>query len=63
MALSLRPFGGLFNPYAKGCSVLCNHPAPAEVKHVINQCKQNLVSLRYVPFSFYYIFVFIVHRG
>ncbi|TMW50685.1 hypothetical protein DOY81_004253 [Sarcophaga bullata] len=42
MALSLRPFGGLFNPYAKGCSVLCNHPAPAEVKEIINQCKHSL---------------------
>ncbi|KAM7356263.1 uncharacterized protein ACRADG_002068 [Cochliomyia hominivorax] len=42
MALSLRPFGGLFNPFAKGCSVLCNHPASAEVKQIINQCKQSL---------------------
>ncbi|XP_065359909.1 uncharacterized protein LOC135953825 [Calliphora vicina] len=42
MALSLRPFGGLFNPFAKGCSVLCNHPAPAEVKQIISQCKQSL---------------------
>ncbi|XP_037815934.1 uncharacterized protein LOC119606475 [Lucilia sericata] len=42
MALSLRPFGGLYNPFAKGCSVLCNHPAPAEVKQIISQCKQSL---------------------
>lgn len=44
MALSLRPFGGIYNPFSKGCSVLCNHPAPAEVKQVISKCKQSLVS-------------------
>ncbi|BFF96409.1 uncharacterized protein DMAD_05075 [Drosophila madeirensis] len=42
MPLSLRPFGGLFNPFAKGCSVLCNHPAPSGVKDVINQFKTAL---------------------
>ncbi|XP_022233757.1 uncharacterized protein LOC111081908 isoform X2 [Drosophila obscura] len=42
MPLSLRPFGGLFNPFAKGCSVLCNHPAPSGVKDVINQFKTSL---------------------
>lgn len=42
MPLSLRPFGGLFNPFAKGCSVLCNHPAPSAVKDVINQLKTSL---------------------
>ncbi|XP_075164123.1 uncharacterized protein LOC142236740 [Haematobia irritans] len=42
MAMSLRPFGGIYNPFAKGCSVLCNHPAPAELKQVINKCKQSL---------------------
>uniref|UniRef100_A0A1I8Q2R4 Uncharacterized protein n=1 Tax=Stomoxys calcitrans TaxID=35570 RepID=A0A1I8Q2R4_STOCA len=42
MAMSLRPFGGIYNPFSKGCSVLCNHPAPAEVKQVINKCKQSL---------------------
>ncbi|EDW26178.1 GL25501 [Drosophila persimilis] len=42
MPLSLRPFGGLFNPFAKGCSVLCNHPAPSGVKDVINQLKTSL---------------------
>ncbi|XP_030570873.1 uncharacterized protein LOC115769963 [Drosophila novamexicana] len=42
MPLSLRPFGGLFNPFAKGCSVLCNHPAPPAVKDVINQLKTSL---------------------
>ncbi|KAL7731575.1 hypothetical protein ACLKA6_013102 [Drosophila palustris] len=42
MPLSLRPFGGLFNPFAKGCSVLCNHPAPSGVKEVINQLKTSL---------------------
>ncbi|KAG5667622.1 hypothetical protein PVAND_015596 [Polypedilum vanderplanki] len=24
---SLKPYAGVFNPYAKGCSVLCNHPS------------------------------------
>ncbi|XP_068142025.1 uncharacterized protein [Drosophila tropicalis] len=42
MPLSLRPFGGLFNPFAKGCSVLCNHPAPSAVKDVIHQLKTSL---------------------
>ncbi|KAH8405068.1 hypothetical protein KR222_010782 [Zaprionus bogoriensis] len=42
MPLSLRPFGGIFNPFAKGCSVLCNHPAPSSVKDVINQLKTTL---------------------
>ncbi|XP_034140315.1 uncharacterized protein LOC117591245 isoform X2 [Drosophila guanche] len=42
MPLSLRPFGGLFNPFPKGCSVLCNHPAPSGVKDVINQFKTAL---------------------
>ncbi|XP_037931675.1 uncharacterized protein LOC119666471 [Teleopsis dalmanni] len=42
MPLSLRPFGGLFNPFAKGCSVLCNHPAPTEVKHIISQLKTSI---------------------
>lgn len=36
---SLRPFGGLYNPYAKGCSILCNHPGPNEVKTVVRQAK------------------------
>uniref|UniRef100_A0A1B0AQV4 Phosducin domain-containing protein n=2 Tax=Nemorhina TaxID=44051 RepID=A0A1B0AQV4_9MUSC len=42
MALSLRPLGGLYNPYAKTCSVLCNHPASPEIKQMINKCKQTL---------------------
>uniref|UniRef100_A0A1A9ZKC4 Uncharacterized protein n=1 Tax=Glossina pallidipes TaxID=7398 RepID=A0A1A9ZKC4_GLOPL len=42
MGLSLRPLGGLYNPYAKTCSVLCNHPASPEVKQMINKCKQTL---------------------
>ncbi|ALC44740.1 CG13449 [Drosophila busckii] len=42
MPLSLRPFGGLFNPFAKGCSLLCNHPAPTAVKEVIHQLKTTL---------------------
>ncbi|XP_053955001.1 uncharacterized protein LOC128861115 [Anastrepha ludens] len=42
MALSLRPFGGLYNPFAKGCSVLCNHPAPSDLKDIISQMKTSL---------------------
>ncbi|XP_011186692.2 uncharacterized protein LOC105214777 [Zeugodacus cucurbitae] len=42
MVLSLRPLGGLFNPFAKGCSVLCNHPAPTDLKNIINQMKTTL---------------------
>lgn len=41
---SLRPFGGLFNPYAKGCSILCNHPGPNEVKNVVRQAKDAWIS-------------------
>lgn len=41
---SLRPFGGLFNPYAKGCSILCNHPGPNEVKNVVKQVKEMLIN-------------------
>ncbi|XP_055856644.1 uncharacterized protein LOC129919698 [Episyrphus balteatus] len=44
ITLTLRPFGGLYNPYAKGCSVLCNHPAPSAVRKYINQLKNNLVT-------------------
>lgn len=36
---SLRPFSGLFNPYSKSCSILCNHPGPNEVKTVVKQAK------------------------
>ncbi|XP_063708383.1 uncharacterized protein LOC134837009 [Culicoides brevitarsis] len=39
VSFSLRPFGGLFNPYSKGCSVLCNHPASVEVKSVVKRAK------------------------
>uniref|UniRef100_A0A336LZR8 CSON012860 protein n=1 Tax=Culicoides sonorensis TaxID=179676 RepID=A0A336LZR8_CULSO len=39
VSFSLRPFGGLFNPYSKGCSVLCNHPASVEVKSVVKKAK------------------------
>ncbi|XP_039444834.1 uncharacterized protein LOC120424717 [Culex pipiens pallens] len=37
--LALRPFGGLYNPYSKGCSVLCNHPAAQELKNVVRLAK------------------------
>lgn len=41
---SLRPFGGLFNPYSKGCSILCNHPGPNEVKNVVKQVKEQCIA-------------------
>lgn len=41
---SLRPFGGLFNPYSKSCSILCNHPAPNEVKDVVKQVKEQCIA-------------------
>lgn len=37
---SLRPFGGLFNPYSTNCSILCNHPGPSEIKQVVKQVKE-----------------------
>lgn len=37
---SLRPFGGLYNPYSRGCSILCNHPAALEIKSVVKQAKE-----------------------
>lgn len=40
---SLRPFGGLFNPYSKACSILCNHPGPNEVKNVVKHVKEQFV--------------------
>lgn len=36
----MRPFGGLFNPYSKGCSILCNHPGPMEIKTVVKRAKE-----------------------
>lgn len=38
--LSLRPFAGLFNPYSRNCSILCNHPGPNELKKVVKQVKE-----------------------
>lgn len=40
---SLRPFGGLFNPYSRGCSILCNHPGPNEMKTVLKQVKEHYI--------------------
>lgn len=37
---SLRPFAGLFNPYSRNCSILCNHPGPNEIKQVVKQVKE-----------------------
>lgn len=41
---SLRPFDGLFNPYSKSCSILCNHPGPNEVKTVVKQVKEQCIA-------------------
>lgn len=40
MPYSLRPFAGLFNPYSRNCSILCNHPGPNEFKQVVKQVKE-----------------------
>ena len=42
--LTIRPFAAIYNPYSKSCSVLCNHPATAELKTVVKHAKQSLVS-------------------
>lgn len=41
---SLRPFGGLFNPYSRGCSILCNHPGSNEMKDVVKQVKEQCIA-------------------
>lgn len=41
MQFSLRPFAGLFNPYSRNCSILCNHPGPNELKKVVKQVKEH----------------------
>lgn len=46
-AFSLRPFGGLYNPYSKGCSVLCNHPASSDIKSVVKKAKDSWVGRFY----------------
>lgn len=37
---SMRPFAGLFNPFSRNCSILCNHPGPSELKQVVKQVKE-----------------------
>lgn len=43
--LTIRPFAAIYNPYSKGCSVLCNHPATPELKSVVKHAKQSWVLL------------------
>lgn len=43
---SLRPFGGLYNPYSSSCSILCNHPGPNEVKTVLKQVKEQYIEAK-----------------
>ncbi|XP_077298942.1 uncharacterized protein LOC143920105 [Arctopsyche grandis] len=40
----LRPFAGLYNPFSYGCSILCNHPADAEIKDVVKRAKDALIT-------------------
>lgn len=42
--LTIRPFAAIYNPYSKGCSVLCNHPATPELKTVVKHAKQSWVN-------------------
>ncbi|KAJ2949267.1 hypothetical protein O0L34_g6219 [Tuta absoluta] len=35
----LRPYAGLYNPFANTCSVLCNHPADQDARHFVKRAK------------------------
>lgn len=48
---SLRPFGGLYNPYSSSCSILCNHPGPNEVKNVLRQVKEQYIEAKSCHFK------------
>lgn len=48
---SLRPFGGLYNPYSSSCSILCNHPGPNEVKTVLKQVKEQYIEAKSCHFK------------
>lgn len=37
----LKPFAGLYNPYADGCSLLCNHPMDKDTKELFLKAKEN----------------------
>lgn len=37
---SLRPLAALLNPYARGCSVLCNHPADNQTRDALRRAKE-----------------------
>ncbi|KAE8738709.1 hypothetical protein FOCC_FOCC015805 [Frankliniella occidentalis] len=37
---SLRPLAALLNPYARGCSVLCNHPADTQSRDALRRVKE-----------------------
>lgn len=37
---NLRPFASLYNPYARNCSILCNHPGPNNIKEVVKASKE-----------------------
>ncbi|KAL1490727.1 hypothetical protein ABEB36_013375 [Hypothenemus hampei] len=37
----LKPYSGLFNPYSRGCSLLCNHPMQKEAREVFQKAKEN----------------------
>lgn len=41
-----RPFSQYYNPYANGCSILCNHPVDQETKRSIKKAKEvNITSI------------------
>ncbi|CAG9864030.1 unnamed protein product [Phyllotreta striolata] len=35
----LKPLAGLYNPFAPGCSLLCNHPAEINAKELVKNAK------------------------
>lgn len=38
---SQRPFATLYNPFARNCSILCNHPGPNNIKQVVKASRDN----------------------
>ncbi|CAO1420860.1 unnamed protein product [Diamesa serratosioi] len=51
---SLKPLAGLYNPYSKGCSVLCNHPPKHSWVSSFNKNDMNSMDLpEHVPEEFF----------
>ncbi|XP_030761864.1 uncharacterized protein LOC115886732 [Sitophilus oryzae] len=36
-----KPYSGFFNPYAPGCSLLCNHPIDQQAKELLRKAKDS----------------------